>query len=291
MTGSWRRRAGGALAAGAVALLGCNPTAGDDDDDDTTSGPDGMVDIPGGTFQMGAVAHDTAAQPSEHPLHEVTLSPFRLDLHEVTVAAFRDAVDAGVVGEPSCRLESEEDEIYCNWGVDDRDEHPVNGVDWIDASAYCAWLGLRLPTEAEFEYVLRTGRINAVYPWGDDPTPPDGHGNVVGEEVVDAETGWEHIPGYDDPFVGSAPVGSFDPDSFGVHDVSGNIWEWTQDWFDEAGYPAGPAADPTGAEQGERRVLRGGGFHCVLAELRCSERHHKAPDDRTIYSGFRCAGD
>ena len=312
-----------------AAWLACDPPVGDDDsafaDDDDLD----MVEIPSGAFHLGAVDHDPNALPEELPRHEVTLSAFWLDLREVTVADFGLAVEAGVVEEPSCRLEYEDQEQYCNWDKEGRGDHPVNGVDWFDAiptagtsaivaisatneaglapftvsadhrvvngvdwfdaRAYCEWLGKRLPTEAEFEYVLRARRINAVYPWGDEPVPPDGYANIVGEETLDAGTGWDHIPGYRDDYVGSAPVGSFAADPFGLYDVSGNVWEWTEDWFDPAGYPEGQDVDPAGVPDGERKVLRGGGYHCIREELRCSERHNKQPDDRVIFTGFRCA--
>ena len=271
--------------------LGCTPADGDDDSTEGGDDDREMVAIPGGTFHLGAVDHDTNALPEELPRHEVSLSPFLLDLHEVTVEAYGQAVEAGVVDEPSCRLEYEDQDVYCNWGKEDRLDHPVNGVDWFDARTYCQWLGKRLPTEAELEYVLRAKRINAVYPWGDEPVPPDGYANLVGEETLEAGTGWEHIPGYQDPFVGSAPVGSFAEDPFGLRDVTGNVWEWTEDWFDEAGYPDGQDVDPAGVAEGERKVLRGGGYHCVREELRCSERHNKRPDDRVIFTGLRCAAD
>ena len=271
--------------------LGCSPPTGDDDSSAGGADDLGMVEIPGGSFQLGAVDHDPNALSVELPRHEVTLSPFLLDLHEVTVEAYGQAVEAGVVEEPSCRLEYEDQEEFCNWGKEDRMDHPVNGVDWFDAREYCGWLGKRLPTEAELEYVLRAERTNAVYPWGDELVPPDDYGNLLGEETKDADTGWEYIQGYRDPFVGSAPVGSFAVDAFGLYDVSGNVWEWAEDWVDEAGYPDGQDVDPPGVADGERKILRGGGFHCVREELRCSERHNKQPDDRVVFTGFRCASD
>ncbi len=284
----WLPRAPWAL----LALLvtgGCQGPVGDDDDSADPDQP--MVIVPGGVFELGAVDQDTKAQPSEYPRHEVTLSDFRLDRHEVTIAAYREAVDAGVVEPPVCRLEYAWQGEYCNWDKANRDDHPVNGVDWSDADAYCAWRGLRLPTEAEFEYVLRARRDGAIYPWGDEDVPPVDYANVVGEETANAGTGWEHIEGYEDGFVGTAPVETFPVDPFGLFDISGNLWEWVSDWYDDGGYEPADDPDPTGPASGDRKVLRGGGFHCVRDELRCSERHNKPPDDRVIYSGFRCAAD
>jgi formylglycine-generating enzyme required for sulfatase activity len=187
----------------------------------------------------------------------VSISDFRLDRHEVTVAAYGQAVDAGVVEAPTCRLEYAWQGEHCNWDKTGRDDHPVNGVDWDDANAYCGWRGLRLPTEAEFEYVLRAQRPEAVYPWGDEPLPPPDYANVVGEETETAGTGWEYIPGYEDGFVGSAPVETFIEDPWGLFDISGNLWEWVGDWYDADGYDPAAGEDPAGPASGERKVLRG----------------------------------
>lgn len=244
------------LAAVLLAPLACEGPVGDDDDDTTETG-DPMVAIAGGSFELGAVDHDTKAQPSELPRHEVSISDFRLDRHEVTVAAYGQAVDAGVVEAPTCRLEYAWQGEHCNWDKTGRDDHPVNGVDWDDANAYCGWRGLRLPTEAEFEYVLRAQRPEAVYPWGDEPLPPPDYANVVGEETETAGTGWEYIPGYEDGFVGSAPVETFIEDPWGLFDISGNLWEWVGDWYDADGYDPAAGEDPAGPASGERKVLRG----------------------------------
>ena len=250
-----------------------------------------MVQIEGGTFHLGAVDRDRDARPCERPRHPVTLAAFQLDRYEVTLAEYEEAVAAAVVPEPSCPVRHEDERALCNVGVRARRNHPVNGVSWHSARAYCEWKGKRLPTEAEFEFALRAGRDDAIYPWGDERVPPADWGNVVGEESRPDYERWEQIAGYRDPYIGTSPVGSFEPNALGLHDMTGNVWEWCSDWYGERYYADEPRLDPTGPPSGDHKILRGGGFHCILAELRSAERHHKAATDDSFYSGFRCAND
>ncbi len=250
-----------------------------------------MVLIEGGTFWLGAVERDGEARVCERPRHSVTVSSFHMDRTEVTLARYEEAVAAGVVPEASCPTRYDDEAWLCNWGRADRRDHPANGISWTEADAYCRWKGKRLPTEAEFEYVLRDGNLDAVYPWGDDRQPPRGYANVVGEETQGSYPRWEHIPGFTDEHVGTSPVGAYAPNSHGLYDISGNVWEWCSDWYGVQSYPAAPQTDPTGPAGGDHKILRGGGFHCVLAELRSAERHHKPVENDSFYSGFRCARD
>ena len=250
-----------------------------------------LVSIPGGTFPMGAVDRDPDARDWESPRREVTVATFRLDRTEVTVAAYAEAVAAGIVSEPGCTPHDAWGDELCNYRHEDRRDHPVNGVSWIDADAYCRWRGARLPTEAEHEYALRAGDDDALYPWGDTPVPPEKVGNYAGESAPRAHAEGPVLTGYDDGFGLTAPVASFPSNALGVHDLSGNIWEWCSDWFDPRYYEGGPTLDPRGPDHGERRVLKGGNFYCIREELRISERHHKRPTDEAVYSGFRCAAD
>ena len=250
-----------------------------------------LAAIPGGTFQMGALDNDRDARDWEKPRHEVTVGPFRIDRHEVTVGAYEAAVEAGVVSAPGCSPYTEWGERLCNWGKADRRDHPVNGVSWEAANAYCQWKGKRLPTEAEFELLLRRGDQDAIYPWGNDLPPPAGYGNYADVNAPLENAEGPQLAGYDDGHALTAPVASFAPDAFGVHDVSGNIWEWCSDWFDPQYYACSPATDPKGPDHGQRKILKGGNFFCIREELRISERHHKKPTDEAVYTGFRCAAD
>jgi formylglycine-generating enzyme len=253
--------------------------------------PEDMVVVEGGTFSMGALEGDRDARDWEKPRHDVVVSSFYIDRHEVTVERYAEAVAAGAVAEPGCWPHDEWGQRLCNWAKPERAQHPVNGVNWESASSYCAWKGRRLPTEGEFEYLLRHGREGAVYPWGDEPAPPPGFGSYADLNAPRDRSEGAVLPGYDDGFALTAPVGSFEPDPFGAYDISGNIWEWCGDWFDERYYGSSPTTDPTGPVAGERRTLRGGNFYCIREELRISERHHKKPSDQAVYTGFRCASD
>ena len=240
---------------------------------------------------MGAIEGDRDARDWEKPRHEVTVGPFRIDRHEVTVTAYAAAVEAGVVPTPGCSPRTEWGQKLCNWGKADRQDHPVNGVSWEAANAYCHWKGKRLPTEAEFEMLLRQGDGAALYPWGDALPPPDRYGNFADVNAPREHAEGPVLAGYDDGQALTAPVASFAADTFGVHDVSGNIWEWCSDWFDPQYYGRSPATDPAGPDQGQRKILKGGNFFCIREELRISERHHKKPTDEAVYTGFRCAAD
>ncbi len=252
-----------------------------------------MVRIPGGSFMMGALDSDPKARPCERPRHQVTVSEFWLDEHEVTVEAYAAAVAAGAVEPPVNRLHKPWHAEIITWEGEDTQRHPINGVSWRQADAYCRWLGKRLPTEAELEYALRAGQPDALYPWGDAPAPTPGFGNHACSECPPRYAEGHPIEGCDDGFILTAPVKSFEPNAWGLYDISGNVWEWASDWYGERWFRPAPVVDPKGPLGGDRdhKILKGGGHHCVLEELRISERHHKSIDDGAIFSGLRCASD
>jgi formylglycine-generating enzyme required for sulfatase activity len=127
-------------------------------------------------------------------------------------------------------------------GWDDRGDRPVVHVSWHDAAAYAAWAGARLPTEAEWEYAARGGLDGARYAWADELTPGGEHRcNIWQGRFPTRNTA-------DDGHVGAAPVGSFPPNGFGLHNVAGNVWEWCADWWatDHPTAARGPVTDPRG---------------------------------------------
>ena len=214
----------------------------------------------GGTFMMGA---NDLAQYGGTPVHQVTLSPFCLDLTEVTLSAYKACVAAKGCTDPASGG-------LCNWGVQGRDNHPVNCTDWEQAQAFCKWAGSRLPTEAQWEYVARYDDQRS-YPWGN--TPP-------GNQLC-----WGKMSGT--CAVKSFPAGD---SKLGVSDVAGNVAEWVTDCYDT--YPGGAATDPSGpakCPQGSR-VARGGGWVVVDAVAVRSAFRLQAPfGDRNPTLGFRCA--
>ncbi|MDG1760963.1 MAG: formylglycine-generating enzyme family protein [Flavobacteriaceae bacterium] len=183
--------------------------------------------------------------------------------------------------------------------IDGKENHPVVHVSWHDAVAYCQWAGKRLPTEAEWEYASRGGLSNAVYAWGDES---------LLEGKPKANT-WEGVFPYNnrlhDGFYLSAPVKSFQPNGFGLYDMSGNVWEWCADWYHETYYkslsdnttknPKGPETSYDSNEPySKKRVTRGGSFLChdsYCSGYRNSMRMKTTPDTGSIHTGFRTVMD
>jgi sulfatase modifying factor 1 len=149
-------------------------------------------------------------------------------------------------------------------------DHPVVGVSQFDASQYADWAGKRLPTEAEWEYAARGGLEFIDFPFG---------------EKAD-----HSLARFNDPEAekGPVPVGSYEPNGFGLYDMSGNVWEWVEDWFDPGYYSESPVDHPKGPPTGTFRVLRGGGWHsgqgCISVRHRCALPQHWVD----FAGGFRC---
>jgi len=162
--------------------------------------------------------------------------------------------------------------------IDSLGAHPVVHVSHADATAYCAWAGKRLPTEAEWEYAARGGQEGKTFSWGDDPITP-ARANVWQGEFPVKDRG-------DDGYLGTAPVGSFPPNGYGVVDMAGNVWEWTADRY------RSPSLDPMAASAPEERIIRGGSFLChesYCSGYRVAARMHATPSTTLMNTGFRCA--
>ena len=228
----------------------------------TPACPAGMTLIPAGTFLMGDA--DTAIGNAQ-PLHTVTLSAYCMDLTEVTAAAYRGCTAVGCT--------TPNTGASYNRGVTDRDNHPINGVDWNQARAYCQWRGGDLPTEAQWEYAARGSDVaNHIYPWGNAaPASQLCWSGVTGRSTTCAV---QSYPGGNSPF--------------GLFDMAGNVWEWTRDFY--AGYPMSAASDPTGPLSGTNRVFRGGSWiDSPAAPVRTTYRFDSTPLFRNNNIGFRCA--
>jgi len=220
--------------------------------------------IPAGVFTMGAVKGDPYATDSEKPRHVVTLTKgLWMSAGPISVAAYTHFASATGRVMPTAP--------YFNEDWENRN-HPMVRVAWQDAKAYCVWAGGRLPTEAEWEYAARGGILDEKYVGGD-----KWNGGSNKSEVT-------------------TPIGSFPPNGFGLFDMTGNVWEWVEDWFESGYYAVSPSSDPTGPERGSLRCARGGTWHGMISVLRLSNRgyfHEGCRFDApgvlaTAGIGFRC---
>ncbi|MEL7210723.1 MAG: formylglycine-generating enzyme family protein, partial [Actinomycetota bacterium] len=242
-----------------------------------------LVEIDAGTFTMGTDEDYRYRGDGEGPAREITLGGFRIGRTAVTNAQFAAFVDAtGHVTDaerfgwsfvfhlflpddfPDTRAVAATPwwrQVYgADWAHPDgpqsdavgRPDHPVVHVSWADATAYCDWAGVRLPTEAEWERAARGGLEGKRYVWGDE-FAPDGRTmcNIFEGEFPVTNTA-------EDGYVGTAPVDAFPANGFGLHNMSGNVWEWCTDWFHSSFHRDGPTTDPEGPPAGEAKVMRGG---------------------------------
>jgi len=297
-----------------------------------------MVWIPGGTFLMGSNDH----YPEEAPAHNVTVDGYWMDTHPVTNTQFQRFVkETGYVTlaervpdgadypgakpellvpasvtfqKPPYRVDLRD---HYNWwsyvpGADwrhpegpasslrGRANHPVVHVAYEDAQAYAAWAGKALPTEAEWEFAARGGLDGAEFVWGDEFTP---NGKFMAN-TWQGEFPWQNLRS--DGYEGTAPVGSFPPNDYGLYDMAGNVWEWTTDWYQEhrqTPHSCCASFNPKGGDREQsydprlpeikipRKVMKGGSFLCApnyCRRYRPAARMPQPIDTGTCHLGFRC---
>jgi formylglycine-generating enzyme required for sulfatase activity len=295
-----------------------------------------MVWIAGGSFLMGSEDF----YPEERPVHRVDVDGFWIDPHPVTVAEFRRFVKAtGYVTiaerplDPAMYPDADPDLLvpgalvfhatdgpvdlddYRNWWsyvpgaewrhpegpgstLHGRERHPVTQVAYPDAEAYAAWAGKELPSEAEWEFAARGGLDGAAFTWGDEHTP---NGKLMAN-TWQGEFPWQNL--LLDRYERTSPVGSFPPNGYGLVDMAGNVWEWTNDLFSERHAEGSSRAccAPRDARASEpdgdaapsvipRRVTKGGSHLCApnyCLRYRPAARQGEAVDTSTGHIGFRC---
>ena len=304
------------------------------------SPPADMAWVPGGTFLMGS----NDFYPEERPVHTVAVDGFWMDEHPVTAWEFRRFVRAtGYVTvaerplDPADFPDADPDILVPgslvfrktpgpvdtrdvrNWWdyvpgaywkrpagrgstINGRDRHPVVHVAYEDAAAYAAWVNKDLPTEAEWEFAARGGLEGAVYAWGDEFSP----GEQSMANTWEGHFPWENLK--TDGYEGTSPVGSFPANGYGLFDMTGNVWEWTSDFFtpghpDEVDKPCCVPHNPRVATPEEsfgvgqpgahipRKVIKGGSHLCAPSyclRYRPAARQSETIDTSTGHLGFRC---
>ncbi len=246
----------------------------------SSDAPAGMLLIPGGEFIMGTDSEQV--NPDQRPAHTVDLDAFYIDQHEVTNAQYEEFILAGGYKNKKFWTQEGWDFIqkhqieaplkYGQNSVSTEPDQPVIGVSWYEAVAYATWAGKRLPTEAEWEKAAR-GTDQRIYPWGN-------------EMDFSKLNYFPHVTKI--LAIGSFPQGA---SPYGVMDMAGSLGEWTADWYGEVYYAQIPGKNPKGPNQGQYRVLRGGGWDSIRLQLQCTYRYYDKEDRRTYNIGFRCAKD
>lgn len=274
-----------------------------------------MVRLSGGTFQMGEASGDAGAdvkkpvyafsgggEGDNKPAHSVTLGAFAIGKYEVTrgeYAAFtRDSGRA--VGGDCWALNSAgsfEKQAPVTWqspGFSQSERDPVACVSWEDAKAYVAWLSqktgqrYRLPSESEWEYAARGGSTSKFW-WGDSDSDICAYANARDQTVKQKYTGWTDVSSCNDGHLYTAPVGSYRPNGFGLFDMAGNVWEWTEDCY-AATYNLQPRDGAAYISDAcPLRVFRGGAWDNIAGGLPSAYRRRISTTGRFGGGGFRVA--
>lgn len=214
-----------------------------------------LKQIPAGSFIMGSEDNER-----ESPPHKVTLKAFSLCDHLVTCSEYALFVSAN----PQWTKDRADPDLHDGHYLEDwsseecpkgKEDHPVAFVSWYAAEAYASWLGLRLPTEAEWEKAARGGLVGKKYPNGDSMN--------------------ESLANFAKRKSGTTPVRTYEPNAFGLYDMAGNLFEWTSDWY--GSYEAGEVSDPRGPKEGEYKVIRGGSWMSAAGALKVSSRFDMDP--------------
>jgi formylglycine-generating enzyme required for sulfatase activity len=221
-----------------------------------------MVLVPATTFLMGS----DGSESNEKPVHEVTLRAFYIGKYEITNRQYKAFIELTGLKPPT----TWEDGNFPEQVAD----HPVTGITWEDAYAYCDWLSdfskkkYRLPTEAEWECAARGGLAGMKFPWGNDINK------------LRANYGKNYSEG-------TTPTGKIKPNDLGICDMAGNAAEWVSDWYSEEFYAQSPKEDPKGPDNGDKKVVRGGSWRDDPEDIRVAVRKYESSGSASEYVGFR----
>lgn len=235
-----------------------------------------MVQVPAGEFQMGCDSTHEVCREGNQFLHPVYLDTFWIYKHEVTNAQYGYCVAAGACQPPSSTASNNHPFYFGNPAYND---YPVIYVSWSQAQDYCQWDGKRLPSEAEWEKAARGSSDTRTFPWGNGLSDC-----TLANAYNQGEATWCYG---DSTEVGSYPLGA---SPYGAMDMTGNVWEWVNDWWQVDYYETSPTANPPGPDSGSEKVLRGGDwFTADSFTVYVSYRLHSLPDVHVLTYGFRCA--
>ncbi len=236
--------------------------------------------IPAGSFMMGTSPGDSEADDDESPRHQVEITrPFYIGVYEVTQAQWKEVMGTDVI--------QQRDNWYSDIGLvgptyGEGSSYPIYYVNWDETKEFCRRLSqkegatYRLPTEAEWEYVCRAGTTTRFY-WSDSESMLYSYANYA-DRSCGKEASYPWIDSsYDDGYSETSPAGSLKPNGWGLYDMSGNVWEWCEDLYDEEYYSNSPIKDPPGPTSGHIHVLRGGSWDSPASSLRSSARLKPIP--------------
>jgi len=242
---------------------------------------DDMVLIPAGSFIMGCPENFDDCYDNELPRHKVELKQFEIMKFQVTTGQYAKCVKSGSCNNnhPTIQHFSPSGiDPSCNLFSDRSDDHPMNCVSWYGAQAYCEWTGMKLPTEAQWEYAAR-GNDDRIYPWGNEL--PTCKYAVMTEKERDWGCGRNETWS-----VGSKLAGA---SFFGLYDMSGNVWEWVEDdWTGNYENATGDGKARINKEERFFKVLRGGGYTYGANSMRATLSQKLTPQKNRATNGFRC---
>jgi sulfatase modifying factor 1 len=238
---------------------------------ETIAGEDEMILIPAGEFQMGSL--DGAE--GEKPVRSVYLDSYYIDTTPVTNAEFEEFVIATGYDTTAERNGEKPEMLWRTSATHGREDHPVVSISWYDATEYAKWVGKRLPTEAEWEKAARGGLTGKKFPWGN--------------QEPSNLTNWGRTQTANISVPPTSSVRAFPPNSYGIYDMAGNVWEWCEDWFVENAYEILPGANPRGPIDGDFKARRGASWNIREGfRLRCANRGAMPPERYWTNIGFRC---